>query len=224
VGLRAVEEPYVALCDDDSWWAPGALRRAADLFDRHPRLAVINGHVLVGDEQRDDPICKVMAESPVPPQPGQPGRPILSFIACGVILRREAVLAVGGFSERLGIGGEEELLAWDLASAGWQQSYVPEIRAHHHPPATPGRPARREVGIRNTLWTTWLRRPVPVALRRTAGLLKRVPRDTTSLRGVARALAGAPWVLRERELSPPHVEASRRLLDEEQLRTREYRD
>jgi hypothetical protein len=47
----------------------------------------------------------------------------VSFIACAVVLRRSAVLGVGGFSERFGIGGEEELLGWDLARAlgglGW---------------------------------------------------------------------------------------------------------
>src|SRR5581483_5053965 len=31
-GLRACQRPYVALCDDDTWWEPGALRRAADLL------------------------------------------------------------------------------------------------------------------------------------------------------------------------------------------------
>src|SRR5690242_21022996 len=38
VGVRHVREPYVAFCDDDSWWEPGNLRRAADLFDAQPRL------------------------------------------------------------------------------------------------------------------------------------------------------------------------------------------
>src|SRR5918911_3792446 len=30
VGVEAVETPYVAFSDDDSWWAPGALARAAE--------------------------------------------------------------------------------------------------------------------------------------------------------------------------------------------------
>src|SRR5918992_1068098 len=41
VGARLVDSPYVAFSDDDSWWAPGALSRAGDLLDRHPRLAVL---------------------------------------------------------------------------------------------------------------------------------------------------------------------------------------
>jgi GT2 family glycosyltransferase len=35
VGVRQAEAPYIALCDDDTWWAPGCLRRAADVFDAH---------------------------------------------------------------------------------------------------------------------------------------------------------------------------------------------
>jgi GT2 family glycosyltransferase len=59
-----VATPYVAFCDDDSWWEPGHLGRAADLLDAHPRLAVVQGHILVGPQEADDPICTEMAASP----------------------------------------------------------------------------------------------------------------------------------------------------------------
>jgi GT2 family glycosyltransferase len=36
LGVRRAATPYVALCDDDTHWAPGSLSRAADLFDAHP--------------------------------------------------------------------------------------------------------------------------------------------------------------------------------------------
>src|SRR5262249_15856233 len=63
VGVRHVAAPYVALCDDDTWWEPGSLRRAADLFDAHPRLAVLTARVLVGPEDREDPICAELEQS-----------------------------------------------------------------------------------------------------------------------------------------------------------------
>jgi N-acetylglucosaminyl-diphospho-decaprenol L-rhamnosyltransferase len=207
VGIQAAAAPYVALCDDDSWWEPGALRRAADLFDRHPALAVVGARILVGRDERLDPTCAQMAADVLPRVAGQPGHPLLSFVACGVVLRRSAVLAVGGFSDRLGVGGEEELLAWDLAAAGWLMSYVPEIVAHHDPPPNDGRPERRERQLRNALWTTWLRRPARTAAARTLGTLRRSPRDRHTARALAQAVGGLPWVLRERRVNPPHVEA-----------------
>lgn len=222
-GLRALDTPYVALCDDDSWWTPGSLTRAADVLDRHPRLAVINGHILVGPAERVDPLCDEMAQSPLPRVDGQPGHPLLSFVAGAAVVRRTAVLSVGGFSPRLRTGGEEELLGWDLVGAGWLISYLPEIVAHHDPPPHDGRPERREQGIRNTLWTVWLRRPLRAAAARTVRQLRRCPADRYTARAVARAVAGLPWVLRERRVSPPHVEQMRRLLEEQQLSSRARR-
>src|SRR3954470_13736450 len=35
-GILAADTPYVAFADDDSWWAPGSLARAADVLDQHP--------------------------------------------------------------------------------------------------------------------------------------------------------------------------------------------
>lgn len=37
-GVRAVLSPYVAFCDDDTWWALGSLGRAVTLLDAHPWL------------------------------------------------------------------------------------------------------------------------------------------------------------------------------------------
>jgi GT2 family glycosyltransferase len=214
-GARAAGTPYVAFTDDDAWWEPGVLGRACALLDRHPRLAVVQPHVLVGADERDDPTCLEMARSPLPAAPGQPGHPLLSFVACAVVVRREAFAAAGGFHARLGVGGEEELLGWDLAAAGWQMSYVPELIAHHAPPPSArSRLERREALIRNILWTTWLRRPARTAARRTARELARAPRDRVTARAVVRTLAAWPWVLRERRVSPPAVEAQLRLLEE----------
>jgi GT2 family glycosyltransferase len=216
VGVERVTSPYVAFTDDDSWWEPGALRRAADLLDAHPRLALVNGHVLVGDDDHDDPIALEMAASPLPAEPGQPGHRLLSFQGCAAVVRVAAYREVGGFRSDLVVGGEEEILGWDLAAAGWLMSYVPEVVAHHHPSTARDAHERRAIGIRNTLWTTWLRRPLRPALRRTAFLLRTIPRDAVSVRGLLAALAGAPRILRERAPSPPEVEALRARLDAQQ--------
>src|SRR4051812_31314051 len=61
VGVAFTSAPYVAFADDDSWYAPGALARAADLFDAHPRLGLIAACVRVGLEKSLDETCAAMA-------------------------------------------------------------------------------------------------------------------------------------------------------------------
>ncbi len=217
LGVAEVSTPYVAFCDDDTWWDPGSLARAADLLDAHPSLAVVTAHILVEPGGRDDPICADMRYSPLPVPAGLPGWPLLSFLAGASVLRRSAFIEAGGFNPRLFMGGEEELLASDLASAGWAMAYVPDCVIHHRASTLRDPDLRRRQGIRNTLWTTWLRRPPISAARRTVKLVRSLPRDHVSVIAVLEALAGIPWVLRQRHVVPPAVERGLRLLDGPQL-------
>jgi GT2 family glycosyltransferase len=211
--VEALATPYVAFSDDDSWWAPGALDRAAELFDAHPRLGLLAARILVGPGERLDPVCAAMERSPLRTGDGTPGRPVLGFVACGAIVRRAAYLGVGGFDPRYGIGGEERPLAIDFAAAGWELRYVPEVVAHHHPAGAGVRPGRQAAVLRNEVWSAWLHRPAGAALRRTAGLVRRSgPRRHTAA-GLARALRGAPWVARERRVVPDEVERALRTLE-----------
>jgi N-acetylglucosaminyl-diphospho-decaprenol L-rhamnosyltransferase len=219
LGVALVDAPYVAFCDDDTWWEPGSLTRAADVLDQHPRLAVLTADIRVEPGNREDPICEEMRRSPLPAPPGVPGHPLLSFLAGASVVRRSAFEAAGGFSARLWLGGEEELLASDLARAGWQMSFLPEIVVHHEPSVARDPHLRRRHGIRNTLWFTWLRRPVRRALLRTARLALSVPRDRISLQGFLDAARGCLWVVLERRVVPAHVEAGYRLLEESQRRS-----
>jgi GT2 family glycosyltransferase len=212
VGAERVATPYVAFSDDDSWWAPGALARAAELLDRHPRLALLAARVLVGPEQRLDPVCALMAASRLPAEPDLPGPPVLGFLACGAVVRRDAFLQAGGFHPRLGIGGEEELLAIDLAARGWGLAYVDEVVAHHHPSPSRDPVGRRRVQVRNALWSTWLRRSAGPASVQTLRLLAPALRQPAARAGVLEALRGLPWVLRERREVPSELEAALRLL------------
>jgi GT2 family glycosyltransferase len=212
VGARLVDSPYVAFSDDDSWWAPGALGRAVDLLDRHPRLAVLAARVLVGPEERLDPVCDQMAHSPLPPAADLPGPSVLGFIACGAVVRRDAFLEVGGFDVRLGVGGEEELLSVDLAARGWGLAYVDEVVAHHHPSPTRDPSGRRRRQVRNALWSAWLRRPLGGAVRQTAHLAALATHQPGAWSGVLLAMGGLPWVLRERRPVPRDLEAALRTL------------
>jgi N-acetylglucosaminyl-diphospho-decaprenol L-rhamnosyltransferase len=102
-------------------------------------------------------------------------------------------------------------------------AYVPSVVAHHHASRLRDPHLRRRHGIRNTLWFTWLRRPVPSALRRTVRLLRQVPRDAVSLGGVSEAVRGLPWVVRERRVVPAEVERGYALLEEMQLTSKARR-
>jgi GT2 family glycosyltransferase len=212
VGARLVDSPYVAFSDDDSWWAPGALARAVQLLDRHPRLAVLAARVLLGPGRRLDPVCQEMADSPLPAADDLPGPSVLGFIACGAVVRRSAFLEVGGFNVRLGVGGEEELLAVDLAARGWGLAYVEEVVAHHHPSPSRDPSGRRRIQIRNALWSAWLRRPLGGAARQTAHLAALALHQRGARSGILLALLGLPWVLRERRPVPPKLEAELRTL------------
>lgn len=195
VGARRAGAPYVAFADDDSWWAPGALARAADLLDAHPSLGLLSARVLVGPEGRLDPVSAAMAASPLPRPDGAPGPAVLGFLACGAVVRRGAFLAVGGFEPRLGVGGEEALLAIDLMAAGWWLSYADDVVAHHHPSSARDPAARGRRQLRNALWSAWLRRP--------------------GLGGALDAARGAPWVLSRRRVAGGAVERGLRLLERE---------
>jgi GT2 family glycosyltransferase len=219
LGVARLDTPYVAFCDDDTWWEPGSLRTAADVLDAHPRLAVVTARIVVEPGGREDPIVPELRDSPVRGAPWLPGPALGSFLAGASVVRREAFWDVGGFSERLWLGGEEELMAGDLAARGWELCYLPALTVHHHASRARDPHLRRRHGIRNTLWTTWLRRPLRPALRRTLHLLRTVPRDRVSALGLLEAVGGLPWVLRERRVLPPHAEARFAALDEAQRRS-----
>jgi GT2 family glycosyltransferase len=212
VGARLVDSAYVAFSDDDSWWAPGALSRAVELLDRHPRLAVLAAKVLVGPDRRLDPVCGAMAHSPLPPAADLPGPSVLGFVACGAVVRRAAFLEVGGFHVRLGVGGEEELLSVDLAARGWGLAYVEEVVAHHHPSPCRDPSGRRRVQVRNALWSAWLRRPLGGAARRTAHLAGLALHQRGAWSGLLLAMLGLPWVLRERRPVRRELETALRTL------------
>jgi GT2 family glycosyltransferase len=223
LGVVRLAVPYVAFAEDDSWYAPGALRRAAEILDAHPEIGLVQAHVLVGPEQRPDPLHDDMVGTPVVEAPELPGLPVLSFLEGTCILRRSAYLTAGGFDPRLFVGGVEEHLAADLLSEGWKLRYVPEVVAYHHPDH--GEPTRfvRRLGVRNTLWFAWGRRPPGPALRWTAHVLRQSGPNRHTLEGVAEALRGLPRVLAHRRPLPPAVERNMALLDASKRRSRARR-
>ncbi len=201
IGALAATTPYVAFADDDSWWAPGALDRAVARLDAHPAVALVTGRILVGPQERVDPLSLQMAAALLGNSPGGAGPDVLGFAACAAVLRRSAFLAVGGFDPVVRFPGEEERVALDLAEAGWLMSYVDDLVVHHHPSLSRGSAAQRRTQIvRSELLTACMRRPWRHVLALAAADLRA---DAPSRSGVLGALASLPEALaRRRRISP----------------------
>jgi GT2 family glycosyltransferase len=209
VGVALATSPYVAFADDDSWWDESSLERAADLLDAHPRLALVQGHVLVGPTRRTDPFCLQLERSPLVGG-DLPGVAIAGFMSCASIVRRRAFLEVGGFDDVTQFRGEEERVALDLIDRGWELRYLPDVVAYHEPSVnrlTSNRQRRREA--RNDVLSAVMRRPWAVVVSRAS----RHCRRPAGAIGVAESAVRAPLALaRRRRLSEP-AEAIAALLD-----------
>lgn len=197
-GARCARTEYIAFCDDDTWWAPGALERAVGLLDAHAVVAVLSARVLVGPEESDDPACSVMASSPLPSE-GLPGPALLGFLAGAAVMRRVPFLQAGGYEPRFFIGGEEALLTLDLVSSGWKVVYAPQLVVHHYPSALREPDGRYVNLVRNALWVAWMRLPLRAAGRETLCLCRAAYGQGVLLAAFTRALGGLPWVLGRRQ-------------------------
>lgn len=211
VGVLRCASRYVAFSDDDSWWEPGSLAAAATVLDASPRAGLLAARVLVGATSRPDPVNAQMSASPLP-RGDLPGPRILGFLGCAAVLRREAFLAAGGFSRLLFHGGEEQLLAYDLATAGWLACYVPDVIARHHPSPVRDDVARACQLSRNRVLVAWMRRPARRAADETARLAHRARHEPAAACALAGAMARLPAALAQRRALPADVEAAARLL------------
>jgi N-acetylglucosaminyl-diphospho-decaprenol L-rhamnosyltransferase len=93
----------------------------------------------------------------------------------------------------------------DLAAAGWQLAYVPELVVHHLPTPSGRDPrARHRVEARNRVLTAVLRRPASVV----RAVVAEAWRDPAGRAGVLDAARQLGWVLRQRRRLPAGVEAA----------------
>lgn len=211
-GVEATTTPYVAFCDDDSWWQRDSLPAAADLLDIHPRVAAVCARILLGTEQREDPICGLMASSPLP-SVGLPGPALLGFVACAVVFRRQAYLNAGGYERRFFVGGEEALLTLDLVNAGWSVVYAENLLVYHYPSPQRDRKARHRIVARNAIWVAWLRLPWQTALRESLRMLRYAMTHSVFIGTLGSVLREAPWVLGNRKVISPRIHAWYKMLN-----------
>jgi N-acetylglucosaminyl-diphospho-decaprenol L-rhamnosyltransferase len=221
IGVRRANTPYVAFCDDDVYWKPGSLQKVVEYFSKYPELTLINPKIVVGDKEKTDDISREMAKSPL--DSGKlPGHKLLSFMGGANAVRRDAFLQAGGFEPKLFMGGEEELLATDLAVNGAEMRYLPDITVHHFPS---GQNAERlrAYGVRNALWLVWRRRSFKNAWIWTKHIYQTAD-FWQFFKGFAGFLKGLPWAIRTRRAVSKEIERQLELLDKQRLgaKTRDY--
>lgn len=214
IGVARSDTPYTAFCDDDSWWAPDAISIAEGTFEKFRTIAVLAARTVMWPQQRDDPFVAKLAESPLGRDPNLPGPSILGFQACSALVRKAAFEAVGGFSPILHFRGEESLLAWDLAAAGWDLCFCPALVAYHQPSETRSTSSVQHAReVRNAMLTACLRRSAGRCASATAALAWAAAHDMAHARALLEALAALPAALRARRRLPDDVERSLRMLE-----------
>ncbi|WP_353149728.1 glycosyltransferase [Pollutimonas bauzanensis] len=212
IGVAFAQTPYVAFCDSDTEWEPGALERAVALLDDTPQLAVVSACVQVGATGCPAPACLSMAQSPLAREQ-LPGPQLLGFTAGACVMRTCAFYQVGGYWPPFFQGGEEALMALDLVERGWRIVYANDVVARYFPSLAADSRLRERLLIRNAIWVAWMRRPVRAAWRQTS-VQWRAARDSGIVWStMLQMVLGLPRALRNRKVISPAVESMQALLE-----------
>lgn len=213
LGVAFARTPYVAFCNDDVRWEPGALEQATRILDSAPTVGVLSAHVQVGATRRPEPACLAMAQSPLE-QGDLPGPRLLGFMGGACVMRTQAFHDVGGYWPPLFIGGEEALLALDLAERGWGIIYAEDVVSRQFPSSTRDAATPTSLFIRNAIWTAWMRRPLGPAWRQTMAQLVKARAQGLFLQTLGSVSVGMPRVLAHRRVVSRGVEAMQRKLEQ----------
>lgn len=128
VGIRAAAGEYIALLDGDDTWTEDKLAKTVPVLDENPACVAVFSNVIgvdgtgrevwrfVGPEFQHSPTLDEMLEWPWP------------LLPSAVVIRRETLLAIGGFSEEFKQehwGGEDNFVMLLVRERG-DVTFVPE--------------------------------------------------------------------------------------------------
>ena len=111
-------EFYLSL-DDDSFPVAGDLEAAADWLKEHPKVAALAFRIIMADDPLPD-VNKVI-----------PAILTKDFINCGVLLRREIFLSLGGYETRLHFYHEEPEYGFRVLQNGYDIYAYPSVVIRH---------------------------------------------------------------------------------------------
>jgi GT2 family glycosyltransferase len=181
VGIASAKGDIVFTLDNDVLLStPDGVARGVEVFQRHPRAAIVN-FMIVGP---DGALCRRDWCHPRDPdQWGELEFPTDYVLEGASACRREAFLSSGGYWPPLFIGHEGWDLSYRLLDAGWDLVYSPVVRVRHMVDASV-RPSSR-------IYYTFTRNAIWVALRNLppAAAACSIAKDL-SLMGFASARAG----------------------------------
>jgi len=136
-GISMARAPIVCPLDSDDLWVPEYLEAMGRALEANPNASVVCSDAWVFDERtgRVRKRSAVEQQNPPEPVPDDPETFVVellrrNFVYYSVAARRESILAVGGYDERLWVGEDWEL--WlRLAAAGFQFAFVPQLLGLH---------------------------------------------------------------------------------------------
>lgn len=118
--VAAARAPVVAFTDSDCLPRPSWLRAGLAVLEQRPDVGVVQG--------------RTVAEHP-PPSPWavtqQVDQLTWLFEACNLFVRRDPLVAAGGFGEELGFFGEDTIAGWRVVRSGWEAAFAADAVVAH---------------------------------------------------------------------------------------------
>jgi N-acetylglucosaminyl-diphospho-decaprenol L-rhamnosyltransferase len=152
-GMRVASGRWYLLLNSDAWLTPGALDALVEFAEAHPRAAVVGPRLLNPDgtlqrSVRGFPtVWRIATEYLFLRKLAPSSKALNAFYAGGfdhdeprvaeflmgscLLVRAEAVAAVGGFDERYFMFSEETDWCYRLREAGWKVWFYPGAEAVH---------------------------------------------------------------------------------------------
>jgi GT2 family glycosyltransferase len=155
---REARTPWILYLDDDAvLLSADAARAGIAVLERDPAVAAVA-------YPQSDAEGRLLPPGAQPSAATVPSR-VRSFIGFAHLVRREAVLAIGGYREVLQINGEERELSLRLLDAGQSIVYLPDQPIAHLADSA-GRDLNNYLFqvVRNDVLAAMLNEPLPLAV------------------------------------------------------------
>lgn len=124
--LQLARAPYFVLCCSDDYWAPQLLAQEVSLFEQHPGLSYVHVGSMVVDANKSPVGPNILDLRPVTPGREYFRRFLLEDLNgtnfSSVLYRRDRLLEIGGFDERL--PHTQDLAVWARLALHGDVGYV----------------------------------------------------------------------------------------------------